>query len=603
MSYALFQIQCRAIELTLALAEREYLRYPPGTIIDGVNVGGQFAMDKKSSQEIVKEPTIAPDSLMGRIVQSLEQRFKKDKGLEPKVERITAQISKDIVAMYPIDQTPLELSGKTFGRKLEEAATKYKTFEDKVISESVPAKKKDFLGEFMKSSIPLAVAVSLALGGEVAIGLFLGQHISEILVGSAIAFGVSVNVDKGLDSLHVENPIIRMITQLATGVAVGSVITKVTKDAAIEAKNITEVADKFLTQANESGLQGKIKDSYKIATVLKRDKIDSQKVLEALQREISRETPIEGKKLPERLKLHSFSERLNEYAELSTDPRTFTSKGREWRKGIIDAELKYGEQLHKIHEVSIRNAFLPDQLIAYENFLDSIRQGKKQGRSNIIGVDKATVDRFKNDPTWAIDKSKFVTSGTRTHEGFREPITTDIGQQIADVQKEAKEVQQLAGIDLGDIVIGYRETKTNTGIEPVRAYVLDISNTSKIRTFLHVALGGEAREVAFHEVGHIIEKVKRVAALSVDYIKSRRIRGEVEVIDNKKVVATDFISQYTGKTYKIPGVALPIDVGGTEVVSMGLEHLTSFYRLHRAVRDDIDHLRYTLFVLDKGTKK
>jgi len=46
MSYALFQIQCLAIELTLALAEREYLRYPPGTIIDGVNVGGQFAVGK-----------------------------------------------------------------------------------------------------------------------------------------------------------------------------------------------------------------------------------------------------------------------------------------------------------------------------------------------------------------------------------------------------------------------------------------------------------------------------------------------------------------------------------------------------------------------------
>jgi len=80
MSYILFQMQCRAIELTLALAEREYLRYPPGTVVDGVNVGGQFATGKKSgSVPPKKEEGFESKSLMGGVIKSLEKTLLKGK--------------------------------------------------------------------------------------------------------------------------------------------------------------------------------------------------------------------------------------------------------------------------------------------------------------------------------------------------------------------------------------------------------------------------------------------------------------------------------------------------------------------------------------------
>ncbi len=66
------------------------------------------------------------------------------------------------------------------------------------------------------------------------------------------------------------------------------------------------------------------------------------------------------------------------------------------------------------------------------------------------------------------------------------------------------------------------------------------------------------------------------------------------LIDNREVLRTDFLDPYTGKTYGEVGKE-----DATEVVSMGLQSLADIFNVHRAVQNDIDHLRYTLFALDK----
>ena len=63
MSYTLFRIQCQVLEITLSLAEREYLRYPPGTIVDGVNVGGQFAKGKSQALSLKKSKLVSTRNL------------------------------------------------------------------------------------------------------------------------------------------------------------------------------------------------------------------------------------------------------------------------------------------------------------------------------------------------------------------------------------------------------------------------------------------------------------------------------------------------------------------------------------------------------------
>ncbi len=205
-----FQIQCQVLTLTLALEERQYLRHPPGTIIDGVNVGGQFSVGKKSGSSL--EPKVSKPNLgsfTSSSLQSLKKIFAEDTGLESKVEKVTTQISKDIVAQYDIDQSPLKLLGTSFTEKLESAALTYQTIEKQII-DKVPGDKQELVGNLIKASIPLAVAISLTVGAEVAIGLFLGQTVGEMLVGSALSLGVPVVLNKTLDVAKIDNRSIRL---------------------------------------------------------------------------------------------------------------------------------------------------------------------------------------------------------------------------------------------------------------------------------------------------------------------------------------------------------------------------------------------------------
>jgi len=103
----------------------------------------------------------------------------------------------------------------------------------------------------------------------------------------------------------------------------------------------------------------------------------------------------------------------------------------------------------------------------------------------------------------------------------------------------------------------------------------------------------DSRYLAFHETGHFIEDAKKLVDTSVDYINNRSDSAYTAIIDGQKQKFTDFLNLYTGKTYGEIGAER-----ATEVVSTGLENLSSFQRVHRIAREDPDHLRYTLFALD-----
>lgn len=254
-----FPIQCQVLTLTLALEERQYLRYPPGTIINGVNVGGQFAVDKKSGgspppKEALK---LDPDSLGGSVVKSLANTLETSKELEAKVVEVTDQISKEIVAAYNIDQSPLKLAGESFIEKLEDAAVKYQEIEKQII-DAAPDDKQELLGNLIKTAIPLAVGISLTVGSEVAVGLFLGQTVGQMLTASTIALGVSIGGDKALDIAKIDNPIVRGGLKLAVGVATGTAVSNVAKRIT-SVKNIpkvvekiTKTAERFIEQATKN---------------------------------------------------------------------------------------------------------------------------------------------------------------------------------------------------------------------------------------------------------------------------------------------------------------------------------------------------------------
>lgn len=571
MSYDLFQIQCRALEIILSLAERKYLRYLPGTIIDGVNVGGQFATDKKSGSALQKETPIPPKSLMGEATKALEKALTQRKDLELKVGRVANQIVSDVTKQYGIAPDPVFDPEPTFVERLQKAAAKYTTIEAQ-IPIAAPAKQKDLLADLIKASIPLAFAISLTVGSEVAIGLFLGQTVGELLIGSAIGLGVSVGVDKSLDLAKVENPLVRAGLQLAAGVATGGIVSKVARASALKFGKFSETAKEFIEQATAvPRIRFKIKDPYRMATVLDNEGIDSQKVLDALRREVEQEKRIDpGMRTP-----HTFSKRLNEYVELALAKKT--GVGIDWRKGIVEAELKYGEAIDKIHAVEIKDVFGFSTEELYQNFLATVKAGKK-GRANVIESTPDSIGAEKG--------ASLVTKGKRKYRGY----SFDIEERLKEVRQATDEAAKMSNIDLGDIYVGHIEGK---GYDPVRGFAV-LAGQAK---YMGMGFIGDPRYLAFHETGHFIEDIKKLAKTSVDYINDRSDDSYRVVIDDAEHKFTDFLDLYTGKTYGASGAE-----AATEVISTGLENLSSFQRVHRIAREDPDHLRYTLFALDSAVK-
>lgn len=461
---------------------------------------------------------------------------------------------------------------QTFADKLREAAAKYGLIEAQ-IPKAKPAKQKDLLEDLIKASIPLAVAVSLTVGTEVAIGLFLGQTVGELLVGSAIGLGVSVGVDKSLDLAKIENPIVRAGLHLAAGVATGGIVTKVARASALKFGKLSETAKDFIEQATAvPGIRFKIKNPYRTAAVLDKEGIDSQKVLDALRREVEQEKRLDpGMRSP-----HSFSKRLNEYVELSLTKKT--GVGVDWRRGIVEAELKYGEAIDKIHSVEIKDVFAPSTEGIYQDFLSAVKASKK-GSANII--------ESTSDMIGALNGASLITKGKRKYKGY----SFEIEERLKDVRKASGEAARMSNVDLGNIYIGHIEGK---GYDPIRGF----TTTAGEDKYIGVGLLHDPRYLAFHETGHIIEDITKLVDTSVDYIKARSNNAFSVIIDNERHNFTDFLDLYTGKTYKFGGSK---EVA-TEVVSTGLENLSSFQRAHRIARQDLDHLRYTLFALDSAAK-
>lgn len=571
MSYSVFQVQCRAIELTLSLAEREYFRYPPGTIIDGVNVGGQFAIGKKSggaTSPPKEKPVTESKSLSQPWAKTLEKAFAQGKDLEAKVARVVTQISNEITAQYGIKPEPIASPEKTFTEKLKEAAAQYGLIEAQ-IPKATPAEQKALIEDLIKAAIPLALAISLTVGAEVAIGLFLGQTISELLIGSVIGLGVSIGVDKSLDLAKIENPIVRAGLKIAAGVATGTAVSKIARASALKLGKFSETAKDFIEQATVvPGIRSKIKNPYRMAAVLDKDGIDSQKVLDALRREVEQEKRIDlGLRTP-----HTFSKRLNEYVELSLANKQ--GVGVDWRRGIVDAELKYGAAIEKIHAVAIKKVFATGTENLYQDFLAIVKAGKN-GAANVIEANP-------NDVEAGIG-AKLITKGKRKFKGYE----FDIEDRLREVRQATTEATELSNVDLGDIRVGHIEGK---GYDATRGFAVLEYNLAK---YIGVGFMHDSRYLAFHETGHLIEDTKKLVKTSVDYIESRSDKNFAVIIDGAEHKHTDFLNWYTGKTYGAPSRET-----ATEVVSTGLENLSSFQRVHRIAREDPDHLRYTLFALD-----
>lgn len=111
---------------------------------------------------------------------------------------------------------------------------------------------------------------------------------------------------------------------------------------------------------------------------------------------------------------------------------------------------------------------------------------------------------------------------------------------------------------------------------------------------------GDGKTSVFHEMGHFVEINGKYVNQSVAFIKKRAI-GEPRLLAEMTGVADygdetawpdKFVSPYVGKTYYGFG-----GYAGTEVVSMGLQHIADADQFFHLLNNDPEHLYFVLGIL------
>ncbi len=659
--------QVQIVEIMLILEKKGMPpQWPAGTVIDGKKVGGQVkpkddqgSLSSKVSKilnpknnsttaDFNKKVGLLPGMVMGEAVRILEKAVANEKELEDKIGILIEDVSDEISSKYEnISQAKFKWPKlPSFKDKIEALVLQYENSKKYLVS-AVASEKKAVaaIGDLIKASIPIATIIALVISPDIAIGLFAGKTLSEIMVGSALSIGAFFGASMALDAAHVENAFVRMGVQIAVGFSashtakiLGNQLSAIYRTELLEVQRIAAYEADLLKE-----VKNKIVNEVRLNEILKENKINSQEVLKALKREVLRE------KKAGKIELHSFSERLNGYTDLAfvhksalkdtdlyramigqrshadkkrmldgllgskkfgdyswktierhinteanrsketlrnaistldtyRDPSNFSKSmatSIDWHKGIINAELKYGDLMDEYRELPKSKLFGLEIVAIHDKFLKAIR-GNRVGTAKIEIADAGF---FK-------DKKRFTSRVIRTEGSVKvQGRSLGVKERIAEVAEASKEAAKLSSTNLGTIVVGYAGSMG----DEMRGFV-----DHNFR-FIHAGFVNDSKDVAFHEVGHIIERSKELAQASSDYILSRGKVGHVPtLIDGHTVTVTDFGNQYTGKIYK--NIDTPT---ATEVLSMGAGMLSSPLKLFRMIQEDADHLRYTLYALDK----
>lgn len=327
--------------------------------------------------------------------------------------------------------------------------------------------------------------------------------------------------------------------------------------------------------------------SARAVRVLVDNDIDVEEIDSALKREKAR---------GHQNRSHSFANRIEEYVELVSTRNVWDynrADSIEWHKGIIDAEIKYGEQIDAMSRIPLVNVFSSKTSVVYKDFISTIKKGKT-GKVQIRTVD----DKFIKD-----NSSRISPNAKFYKEGFEADFA---GQRLVNIKERIKEVSDasttlagLSNIDFETIVIGHgkgltpnsKASGTNNGS---RGFTREIK---KDLAYIEVGLMHDNVFLGFHETGHVLEHHSlHLSRISGDYAKSGRyIDGGSKNIDSIVTTRTDFADQYVGKLY----VNSDGTIRSTEVVSSGCQELSTPERLHRIAITDPDYLRFTLYALDR----
>jgi len=341
---------------------------------------------------------------------------------------------------------------------------------------------------------------------------------------------------------------------------------------------------------------------------------------------------------------HTVAQRVKELPMLVKSDDESAKLGVEWRKGIINAEIKYGATISDITKAEPK---------------DVLPKGWKSGLGMTYNpVRKVFAKETPQDPKTQASYQKFMklldkgVSNTTVKELTKEKLDNSnaellkqaepgkplgliaaypqpnaekqrqINERIKECAKYADEYTHYINGSLGTVHVGSvgvavveKDKKTgtlvsrgvaNNGAIPFASSGRMNDKSSVYNVGTDPSATFESRTVAWHELSHVMEHEKKLSPLTWNYIESRynplaraAIKSLPESVRSTQEIQEkgghDFPYSYTAKEYRTPN---PED-RNSELISTAVQMMTNPVNLHRAATTDREHLMFGLFAMDK----
>lgn len=285
-----------------------------------------------------------------------------------------------------------------------------------------------------------------------------------------------------------------------------------------------------------------------------------------------------------------FLNRVKELSEMVRDGER--GDGFEWRVGVLRSEVKYGEFVNKI--TSPLKARKGD----YDDLIEELKKNKRGDVKCDIDtyprlLDKKPLKLFSRKDLAAILSDPEASFAQKTVARYR----------LKNLEVEKRALEDVAKMSNIREKISLSAALPNLKLGGYNQQILGKPHIAIVGTFATGILPG--RNIVYHEFGHVVEHRANLVAQSTDYIKQRdKERSSILRDGDKKRQSSNWIMSYQRLDHDADfyrDYASTTYVGGhsTEVVSTGLEKLSSPSDLKGLAEHDREHLMYVLYALDK----
>jgi hypothetical protein len=599
---ALVQIKILETMIQCEDFQKRHPRYPAGTIVNGVNVGGQFMPKDGGGGSASQNPlSEMPAKLIDKLKNLPPTGFIDIEGVKPslkgRLELVRQGISENVSNTSITDSARSTIAAVINKENLINWGKGFGNF----IKEDIPGILKSISAE-MQTKDP--AGVMLGMGAVVACAFSLGGAIGAAAAASA-GFGIpAILFNALLAGGRFATPALFSVAAIHAGVKIAQGTGKYFQDKKTKAqlKEIEDLLNKWAIEKTEE-VAGGLDDSFEKESSI--PIADVHKTLERLY--LKKDSTFSD----------PFTKRLKELNSLVGKQRTKEEDVKfKWLRGIVESEVKYGES---IDSFLVANEFGKDDSIDdknYGKFIDSISK-ETQNLSASILPKKALLDRAF--AKIAFGGSLYLIEDLKKMAQKGDPEATKQLHRIEGAIEIIKDIDKITDgpptrISLTTVrvenptVADYGAAlEDGRGMHYIPAELNPIlkNNSDALISIGHydvlVPFGGgveaKDRSIVFHEVGHAIEIQAGIGEQSASYIMDRASEQTqkdvpINTLQPKERVPNGGFSTgpYTGRIYTL--------VGGTELVSMGLQQLAHPITAKALAMHDREHLLYTLYALE-----